>query len=128
MRRHSSLLSWIAALGLLLHAATAAASIWCSMAGELSVSCCCPGTKEAAPDAAIHAPSDCCKQAIRAQEVENASHLALADAGPLDWAPAPPWDRHLLEPVSLDVRMDDATHPSSTPPPLIALATVVIVR
>jgi len=118
------MLSWIAALALLLHAGAAAASIWCTMAGSLVAGCAC-SSEEIAPDALRweEAPGSCCNELVRAQEVELGSYEPSL-AGPvavLAWEPLPapqPW---------VEKRLADAVTPA-TPPPLEQLATIVIVR
>ncbi len=121
MRRHSTLLAWIAALGLLLHAGTAAASIWCAMTG-LGTGCCCPQDPPSEDQLQAEA-SECCRDALKAPTVDLASLL-----GPTDpVAVILPWDEVPQLAAALEGWADEAS-PSATSPPLLALATVVIVR
>lgn len=122
MRRRVSLLAVIAVFGVLLHAGTAAASIWCAMTG-LGVSCCCP--KGEAPDhdtlAAVTDP--CCRDAVKAPVVDGAGHApALQPA-----LAVVPWDEPFV-PALVGEAAGRDTPEKATSPPLLALATIVIVR
>ncbi|HWV38210.1 MAG TPA: hypothetical protein VN033_06995 [Vulgatibacter sp.] len=122
MRSRVPLLAVIAAFGVLLHAGTAAASIWCAMTG-LGVSCCCPRGEAPEHDSIAGVSDPCCREALEAPVVDGAGHAPAA-------APLPalaPWDEPFQppRPGACEGRDAPARPPSA---PLAALATIVIVR
>ena len=67
---HRNLLALVAALGVLLHAGTAAAQIFCAMAGVITTSCAC--ADEPGADMAIGPmDGDCCRDALEAPATDR---------------------------------------------------------
>lgn len=122
MIRSRTLLSWLAVFAVLLHSATAAASIWCAMTGELSVSCACP--RGEAPEGPVlkAAVESCCTEAIDAQQTQ------LHELPDL---PTPtlalPWEQVVLEEPETTA-FESRDLPSCTSPPHERLASIVILR
>lgn len=123
MQRRPTFLAWIAAIGVLAHVGTAGASTWCKTMGLLtSASSCCP--TDSVDHARWEAPTDCCKPALEPQK------LGAAQAA-VDQAPCVlqrlPWDRIALD-SALPAAMGWEPEEVATSPPLVALASIVIVR
>lgn len=124
MRNRSSLFSWIAALGLLLHATTAAATMWCSMTGTLSMgACACSAAIDESQDLLAEAhPGSCCTEAIEAQEIEPGSYEPSL-AGPLI---SHQWE--VPSDVASAERGRSAKESNSDPPtPLLELKTIILI-
>jgi len=112
----------IAAFGVLLHAGTAAASIWCAMTG-LGVSCCCPKGEAPEHDSIAGVSDLCCRDALQAPVVDGAGHAPA----PMPTLALVPWDEPYQPPHPGDGEaLDVPVLPTSAP--LATLATIVIVR
>lgn len=122
MHRRSTLYAWLAALGVLLHVGTAGASTWCKVMGLMAGPSCCP--VESTEEAQWKAPSDCCKPALEAQEF-GAAQLATTQAPCI--LHSLPWDRIAAEPARLPPWELEPEEVAASPP-LVALASIVIVR
>ena len=122
LRRSHRLLSLIAALGVLLHAGTAAAQVFCAMTGALSIHCCCGGDER--PDGPALAPVDegCCRDALPAPSTD------LQPKAPM---PAPTaaaaWARVILPDPEVPVPAAGRDGPSLHSP-LLGLQTIVLLR
>lgn len=122
MRRRVHLLAFLAAMGVLLHAATAAAAIWCAMGG-LTVSCCCPSVEVQDHDLLAGVGEACCRDAVKAPDFDAAAHAPA----PAPALPLIPWDEP-FHPGEAVAHPAWDTPAQATSPPLLALATIVIVR
>ena len=120
--RHRNLLALVAALGVLLHAGTAAAQIFCAMAGVVTTSCAC--ADEPGADMTIGPmDGDCCRDALEAPATDRIQEFDPLPE-PMEaaaWAQViPPVSAPALAPAPLA-----AAPPSSS---LRALQTVVLQR
>lgn len=123
MLRNRTILAFVATLGILLHAGTATASVWCAMAGMLTTSCCC-ATDELPDGPVLQAPSDsCCRDAIAAPSFDLLPTGPALAALPVEL----PWEQASLEPPLL-APVAQAPVPTCTSPPLAALASVVLLH
>lgn len=120
--RHRSLLAVLAALGVLLHAGTAAAQVFCAMTGTLTTACACDMGSDA--DMAIGPmDSDCCRDALAApatDRVQQPNELPTPTE-------AAAWAQVVLpEPVPAAAPAELATAPPASS--LRNLQTIVLIR
>lgn len=111
---------WIAAFGMLVHLGASGAAVWCKAMGLMAASCC-PAEMEEEPT--LLAPSDCCRPSL------EPAQAGLGEPT-FDHAPAMavlPWEGVALEEASW-VSREPTPAPRATPPPLLLLSTIVIVR
>lgn len=122
MIRSRTLLACLSAFAVLLHSATAAASIWCAMSGSLSVSCVCETGTKIPEGPVLKGVESCCSEAIEAQQTQ------LHELQPLPTPMAAlPWEQVVFEEPEVSTSRWQA-QPACTSPPHERLASTVIIR